>query len=245
MNLADDNQKISSLNIFTFIKEIYQSIKNFHKKLDSMTTQQKEFRQYIDRINKEHDLHIKRMQETIDNLALKLDNREAINNKLKNQLENKLSNLMVETVDNNDRLNLNINELTIGNLVDNNYNISDINDQLSSSSIMNNDNKSLLNDNMFVDNNNLSDTDENNYCINGIQNKSTDIIKNDINSLINSINFDNSDNSDIDNNVNIDDNIDVNDDVDKNNNENSDFNDDNQLDYQTIKKTDIKDLIFN
>ena len=44
MNLADNNQNISSLNIFTLIKEVYQSIKNFHKKLDNVSEEQRKIR---------------------------------------------------------------------------------------------------------------------------------------------------------------------------------------------------------
>lgn len=235
MNLGEENQNISSLNIFTFIKEIYQSIKNFHKKLDNMSTQQKEFRNYIERVNKEHEISMKKMQEIITRLSTKLDNKEEINVKLRTQLENKLGNLMAETIDHNEKLHLNINELTIGNLVDNNYNLNDINEQLNS---LNNDDNS---DNIeFIDNRSACLS---NYSINGIENKSNNIINNDINTLINSINSNNSfnDNNEIDNNNNINQlNNDEND--DENEEEDTDIN---NLDYQIIKNKNIDDLIFN
>ena len=237
MNLGEENQNISSLNIFTFIKEIYQSIKNFHKKLDNMSTQQKEFRNHIDRINKEHEISMKRMQETITRLSSQLDSKEEINVKLRSQLENKLGNLMTETIDHNDKLHLNINELTIGNLVDNNYNLDDINEQLNS---LNNDNN---NDN----NDNNESTNLSNYSIYGIENRSNNIINNDINSLINSINSNDIFNNDISNNDDVI-NINNNQKNNKENNsedENEEDTDINNLDYQIIKNKNIDDLIFN
>ena len=131
MDISEEPTNISSLNIFTFIKEIYQSIKNFHKKLNNITEEQKKIYLYLNKINTEHNLSIKRNYELLMNIQNTLNKRDSIDNSIMNNLNSKLGNLMIDTIqDDSDKVKLNIADLSIGNLVDNNYTMDDINQQL-------------------------------------------------------------------------------------------------------------------
>ena len=135
-----------------------------------------------------------------------------------------------------DKLKLDLNELTIGNLVDNNYSLNDINEQIQHINMGQQDLESIVNNDDINDK--LSK-----YSINEIQNNIDNNINQDINSLINMINFTGEDlnNKEGDN-----------DNDENNNNENNNGDepelsilDSNDNDYQNIKKKDISELLFN
>lgn len=133
MDLSRPNSKLSNMNIFTFIKEIYSSLKYL-----------------IDRTTKTEDL-LKSKFNTIDErisilqnenieLNTKLDLLHQIiqthfesNDTLENDIQNKLENLINDepVIDGPDaKLNLDANELTIANLDENNYTFEDIQNSL-------------------------------------------------------------------------------------------------------------------
>ena len=237
MNLADNNQNVSSLNIFTLIKEVYQSIKNFHKKLDNISEEQRKMKAYIDKLNKDYTLKYQQQTELLNSIKQKVDSNEEIDLRLRQDLELKLGNLMTNTIDDSEKLKLSLNELTIGNLVDNNYSLDDINNQLQQFDINHQDINEL------VDNN---DEQLSKYSVNEIQNNINNDINNDISSLINmvkSVNVDIDLNTDESNHTKIENSID-----ESNNDEtNQELSilDDNNNDYQNIKKKDISELLFN
>ena len=96
-----------------------------------------------------------------------------------------------------DKLKLDLNELTIGNLVDNNYSLNDINEQIQNINLNQQELEDLVNND--DDNNQLSK-----YSINEIQNNIDNNINQDINSLINMINITSKDSNNIDNSDNSD-----------------------------------------
>ena len=133
MDLSRPNSKLSNMNIFTFIKEIYSSLKYL-----------------IDRTTKTEDL-LKSKFNTIDErisilqnenieLNTKLDLLHQIiqthfesNDTLENDIQNKLEDLINDepVIDGPDaKLNLDANELTIANLDENNYTFEDIQNSL-------------------------------------------------------------------------------------------------------------------
>jgi hypothetical protein len=235
MNLADNNQNISSLNIFTLIKEVYQSIKNFHKKLDNVSEEQRKLRSYIDKLNNDYDIKYQKQNELLTSISHKVESNEEIDIRLRQDLESKLSSLMSNTIHDTENLNLNLNELTIGNLVDNNYSFNDINEQLQQ---FNQDSTSIV-DKDNEDNNNQSLK----YSLDKIQNNINNDVNQDINNLIKMVN--NVESSLINDDTNNDDtnNDDINNDDEINIQELSILNNDNN--YQNIQKKDISELIFN
>ena len=236
MNLADNNQNISSLNIFTLIKEVYQSIKNFHKKLDIISEEQRKIKVYIDKLNNDYNLKYQKQTELLNSIKQKVDSNEEIDFRLRQDLESKLGNLMTNTINDTDKLKLDLNELTIGNLVDNNYSLDDINKQIQNINLNQQELEGLVNND--DDNNQLSK-----YSINGIQNNIDNNINQDINSLINMINITS---EDLTNGNNLENNNNSN--TDENNNKDEpelSILDNNDNDYQNIKKKDISELLFN
>lgn len=159
MDLSRPNSKLSNMNIFTFIKEIYSSLKYL-----------------IDRTTKTEDL-LKSKFNTIDErisilqnenieLNTKLDLLHQIiqthfesNDTLENDIQNKLEDLINDepVIDGPDaKLNLDANELTIANLDENNYTFEDIQNSLDK------ENKDTsINQNMTLDEPNSLVLDEN------------------------------------------------------------------------------------
>lgn len=235
MNLADNNQSISSLNIFTLIKEVYQSMKNFHKKLDNLSEEQKRLREYINKLNNEYNLKYQIQLELLNNIKNKVESNEEIDIRLRQDLESKLSNLMTNTIHDTEKLNLNLSELTIGNLVDNNYSLNDINQQLQQFNNHQQESNSILDE----DNNNQLSK----YSIDNIQCNLDNHINQDINNLIKMVNCEE---SILENENNVDETSD-NEKDNNNNNQELSITDDNNNDnnYQNIQKKDISELIFN
>lgn len=236
MNLADNNQSISSLNIFTLIKEVYQSMKNFHKKLDNLSEEQKRLREYINKLNNEYNLKYQIQLELLNNIKNKVESNEEIDIRLRQDLESKLSNLMTNTIHDTEKLNLNLSELTIGNLVDNNYSLNDINQQLQQFNNHQQESNSILDE----DNNNQLSK----YSIDNIQCNLDNYINQDINNLIKMVNCEE---SILENENNVDETSDNEKDNNNNNQELSitDDNNNNDNNYQNIQKKDISELIFN
>ena len=92
--MVDNNQNINSLNIFTLIKEIYQSIKSFHKKVDLINDEQKRINQTLTKLNSDFNLKYQQHNDILNLILQKVESNEEIDLKLRQNLESKLTNLM-------------------------------------------------------------------------------------------------------------------------------------------------------
>ena len=168
---------VNNLNIFTFIKDIYQSLKHIDKTMSLSN----------DDLNK----RISKLEDTQQILIDKLGNIETILNKLgemnkpnsgldKNiefELLEKMKKINLNEV-NNSKIALKPNELTFANILENNYCFNDINDSLGNSNNMIDTNTyttfSMYNNNTHNIYNNIEDILENKNNTNNINNESLD-----------------------------------------------------------------------
>ena len=74
MDISEEPTNISSLNIFTFIKKFINQSKIFIK-LNNITEEQKKIYLYLNKINTEHNLSIKRNYELLMNIQNTLNKR--------------------------------------------------------------------------------------------------------------------------------------------------------------------------
>jgi len=121
---------VNNLNIFTFIKDIYQSLKHIDKN----------FNDFNDTIN----VKIAKLEDNqqilldkLTNIETLLENMSQINRtsvgldkNLESQLLEKMS-IMNNNNSNNDKIDLKPEELTFENILENNYSFQDINESLS------------------------------------------------------------------------------------------------------------------
>lgn len=150
MNIGEEPKNLSSLNVFTFIKEIYASIKNFNKKIDKYNTDMNNNHELIKKIQENCLFNLNRNYELLQNIHELINDKNKLDSNLKNSLENKLSNLISENLETNQKLQLNLQDLSFGNIVDNDYTFDDINNSLNNSCLLNN----LNSDNLLVNINN-------------------------------------------------------------------------------------------
>lgn len=150
MNIGEEPKNLSSLNVFTFIKEIYASIKNFNKKIDKYNTDMNNNHELIKKIQENCLFNLNRNYELLQNIHELINDKNKLDSNLKNSLENKLSNLISENLETNQKLQLNLQDLSFGNIVDNDYTFDDINNSLNTSCLLNN----LNSDNLLVNINN-------------------------------------------------------------------------------------------
>ena len=132
---------INNLNILTFIKDIYQSLKHF----DILLNQIKDnMESRISKLEDNNQIIITRL-ENIENLLTKLNESSKETNSLDKTLEYELLEKMknLNNISPDDKLNLKPNELTIGNILENNYSFLDINN-----SISNNEYNQLIENNL-------------------------------------------------------------------------------------------------
>jgi len=140
---------MNNLNIFTFIKDIYQSLKHIDKSLTISN----------DALNKK----INKLEDNQQILIDKLTNIESVLNRLgeMNKSDNGLDkNIEFELLEkmkilnkneiNNSKLSLKPEELTIANLLENSYSFTDINKSISGNEFhtLNNENSENIEDNI-------------------------------------------------------------------------------------------------
>jgi hypothetical protein len=130
MNIGEEPKNLSSLNIFTFIKEIYASIKIFNKKIDNYQKEMNSNFQSMKKIQNNCIYNISKNHELLETIHKLLDDRNKLDNSLKNSLETKLGNLISENIETNQKIQLDIQDLSFGNIIDNEYNFGDINNTL-------------------------------------------------------------------------------------------------------------------
>lgn len=132
---------ISNLNIVTFIKDIYQSLKHIDMCFNT-------YRENIDsRIGKLEDnqqIILEKLNNIEQILSRMINNSEkssCLDSKLEQELMIKMNNLNNST--SNAKLELKPKELTFANILENNYTILDINESLAQNNISNATNESL------------------------------------------------------------------------------------------------------
>ena len=137
---------INNLNIFTFIKDIYQSLKNIDKYFNDFNTN------VNSRLSKLEDNQVIILDKlsSIETFLSKLNETTTTNILLNKNIENELLEKM-KIMNNNNLINnkveLKPDELTFANILENDYTLSDINNSLSYSSVnANANNINLTND---------------------------------------------------------------------------------------------------
>jgi len=130
MNIGEDPKNLSALNIFTFIKEIYGSIKTFHRKIDDYQKDMNSNYQIITKLQHDSLHNINKNYELLEGIHTLLNDKEKIDHNLKKSLESKLGHLVSEHIDTNQKIELGIQDLSFGNILDNDYTFDDINTTL-------------------------------------------------------------------------------------------------------------------
>ena len=131
--MSGDN--ITNLNIFTFIREIYQSLKHldvmlntmnisFTEKLSKLDDQQQQFKYRLENIET-------LLQKNLDSTQ----NNNTLNKTIEGELLSKLNKINTNTQLMNKKIDLKPNEMTLANILENDYNFNDINKQLNLSNI--------------------------------------------------------------------------------------------------------------
>ena len=122
---------VNNLNIFTFIKDIYQSLKNIDKILNLNSV---ELNKRIDKLEDNQQILI----DKIANIEVLLNNFGEMN-KSNNSLDKNIEFELLEKMKtlnqneiNNNKLILKPEELTFANILENNYHFNDINDSIGS-----------------------------------------------------------------------------------------------------------------
>ncbi len=128
------SSNINNLNVYTFIREIYQSLKHLDTQLHDMNTQ---LNQKIEKIEQSQTI-LKGRFDAIEILLQKnlenSKNESSLNKNIESELLNKMSKLNNSIMlDTNKKINLKVEELTFENVLENNYSFEDINQQLDSS----------------------------------------------------------------------------------------------------------------
>jgi len=161
---------INNLNIFTFIKDIYNALKNLNICINGMKTN---IDSRLEKIENNQQILLTRI-ELIEELIVKLNNTRNENNILDKNIESQLLEKMhnLNQILPNEKLELKPGELTIANILENNYNLDDINKSLS------------LNTNT----NNLFDFDDDNVIRNQSHNNMNTNIYNNYNDIKNTDN---------------------------------------------------------
>jgi len=129
-NITNNNTNINNLNVFTFIREIYQSLKHLDMMMNTMS---ENFNSRLTKLE-ENQLVLKTRFDNVEILLQKtLENSQSsqsLNKNIEHELLNKMSRLNNNTQLLNKKIDLKPNELTFANVLENNYDFEDINNQL-------------------------------------------------------------------------------------------------------------------
>ena len=120
---------VNNLNIFTFIKDIYQSLKHIDK---TSTLSNDTLNKRITKLEENQQILIDKCN-TIELLLNKLGENNTTHHNLDKTIEFELLEKMKKINQNeinNEKLNLKPEELTFANVIENNYNFSDINESI-------------------------------------------------------------------------------------------------------------------
>ena len=132
--MSNANSNINNLNVFTFIKDIYQSLKHIDKCFNDFNTN---INTRITKIEDNQQILIDKMT-SIEILLNKINEINSSNGSLNKNIENELLEKMSKMNNmNNNKLNsdykveLSPDELTFANILENNYTFQDINSSIS------------------------------------------------------------------------------------------------------------------
>ena len=120
---------VNNLNIFTFIKDIYQSLKHIDK---TMTLSNDDLNKRISKLEDNQQIVIDKLA-TIETLLTKVGEMTKPNSSLDKTIEFELLEKMKKLNQNevnNSKIALKPNELTFANILENNYGFNDINNSL-------------------------------------------------------------------------------------------------------------------
>ena len=120
---------VNNLNIFTFIKDIYQSLKHIDK---TMSLSNDDLNKRISKLEDNQQIVIDKLA-TIETLLTKLGDMNKPNSSLDKTIEFELLEKMKKLNQNevnNSKIALKPNELTFANILENNYGFNDINNSL-------------------------------------------------------------------------------------------------------------------
>lgn len=149
--------QINNLNIFTFIKDIYQSLKHIDKYFSNFN---ESVNNRLIKIEDNQQILIDKIA-NIENILVKIseikNNNVGLDKNLEIELMKKM-NMMNDSVFKNDVIDLKPEELTIANILENNYSFLDINESLEKYNLGNNNL-----DNNNLDNNNLDNNISQSY----------------------------------------------------------------------------------
>ena len=132
------SQNINNLNVFTFIKDIYQSLKHIDKCFNDFNTN---INGRLTKLEDNQHILIDKMT-VIESLLTKLSdsntNHGSLNKNIENELLEKMSKMNSNQMNNkqinsNYRIELKPNELTFENIIENNYTFQDIHMSLDAS----------------------------------------------------------------------------------------------------------------
>ena len=132
------SQNINNLNVFTFIKDIYQSLKHIDKCFNDFNTN---INGRLTKLEDNQHILIDKMT-VIESLLTKLSdsntNSGSLNKNIENELLEKMSKMNSNQMNNkqinsNYRIELKPNELTFENIIENNYTFQDIHMSLDAS----------------------------------------------------------------------------------------------------------------
>ena len=121
--------QINNLNIFTFIKDIYQSLKHIDQ---CFSTFNESVNTRLIKLEDNQQILIDKMA-SIEIALIKLGELNNTKSSLDKNIENELMkkmNIMNKTAFGNDTVNLKPNELTFANILENGYTLLDINESL-------------------------------------------------------------------------------------------------------------------
>ena len=121
--------QINNLNIFTFIKDIYQSLKHIDQ---CFSTFNESVNTRLTKLEDNQQILIDKLA-SIEIVLIKLGETNNIKSSLDKNIENELMkkiNIMNKTAFGNDTIDLKPNELTFANILENGYTLLDINESL-------------------------------------------------------------------------------------------------------------------
>jgi len=165
---------INNLNIFTFIKDIYQSLKHIDKNFNDLNTH---INSRITNLEDNQMIILEKLS-SIEMILNRINDNNTSNNIINKNIENELLDKM-KTMNKNNLINFKVDlkpdELTFANILENDYSLSDISQSLSYSTINVKEEKTILNEEF------KSSSSGSNYYSNSNSNNIRDVIKDGIN----------------------------------------------------------------
>jgi len=154
MDLNNPTSRLNNMNIFTFIKEIYLSLKNLtngtNQNKDLINSQFTKLNKQISKLESQHT----ELNDKLDTIINLFNNQFNSSTEIETDIQSKLQNILnddlksIHNIDTN-KLNLKPNELTLSNLEENDYSLQDIQNSVDANinNVLNLNQEDLLLDN--------------------------------------------------------------------------------------------------